>query len=37
MSPEETIKFVEAGGLKFSNVVEIPPYHYGIVSKHSGA
>ena len=36
MSPEETIKFVEAGGLKFSNMVEIPPYHYGIVSKRSG-
>lgn len=37
MSPEETIKFVEAGGLKFSNMVEIPPYHYGVVSKRSGA
>lgn len=37
MSAEETIKFVEAGGLKFSNMVEIPPYHYGVVSKRSGA
>jgi protein-L-isoaspartate O-methyltransferase len=37
MSPEETIKSVEAGGLKFSKVVEIPPYHYGAVFKGSGA
>jgi hypothetical protein len=37
MSAEETIKFVEASGLKFSNMVEIPPYHYGVVSKRSGA
>jgi len=36
MSPEETIKFVEAGGLKFSKMVEIPPYHYGVVSMRSG-
>jgi ubiquinone/menaquinone biosynthesis C-methylase UbiE len=37
MSPEETIKSVEAGGLKFTKVVEIPPYHYGVVFEHSGA
>ena len=37
MSPEETIKSVEAGGLKFSKMVEIPPYHYGAVFKGSGA
>ena len=37
MSPEETIKSVEAGGLKFSKLVEIPPYHYGAVFKGSGA
>jgi ubiquinone/menaquinone biosynthesis C-methylase UbiE len=37
MSPEETIKSVEAGGLKFSKMVEIAPYHYGAVFKGSGA
>jgi ubiquinone/menaquinone biosynthesis C-methylase UbiE len=37
MSPEETIKFVEAGELKFSNMVEVPPYHYGVIFKRSGA
>ena len=37
MSPEETIKSVEAGGLKFTNMVEIPPYHYGVVFEGSGA
>ena len=37
MSPEQTIKSVEAGGLKFSKKVEIPPYHYGVVFKGSGA
>jgi len=37
MSPEQTIKSVEAGGLKFSKMVEILPYHYGAVFKGSGA
>jgi ubiquinone/menaquinone biosynthesis C-methylase UbiE len=36
MSPEDTIKSVEAGGLKFSKMVELPPYHYGVVFKGSG-
>jgi protein-L-isoaspartate O-methyltransferase len=31
MSPEETIKSVEEGGLKFIKIVEIRPYHYGVV------
>jgi protein-L-isoaspartate O-methyltransferase len=31
MSPEETIKSVELGGLKFVKLVEVPPYHYGAV------
>ena len=31
MSPEETIKSVEGRGLKFTKIVEVPPYHYGIV------
>jgi SAM-dependent methyltransferase len=35
ISPEETIKSVEAGGLKFTKLVEIPPYHYGVVFQHS--
>jgi ubiquinone/menaquinone biosynthesis C-methylase UbiE len=35
MSPDETIKFVEAGGLKFTKMVEIPPYHYGAVFQRS--
>jgi ubiquinone/menaquinone biosynthesis C-methylase UbiE len=36
MAPEETIKSVEAGGLNFVKVVEIPPYHYGAVFSRSG-
>jgi SAM-dependent methyltransferase len=36
MPPEETIKSVEAGGLKFTKMIEIPPYHYGVVFKRSG-
>jgi SAM-dependent methyltransferase len=31
MSPDQTIKAVEAGGLKFSKQVDVSPYHYGIV------
>ena len=31
ISPEEAIKSVEADGLKFTKLVEIPPYHYGVV------
>lgn len=37
MAPEETIKSVEAGGLKFVKLVEIPPYHYGVLFQRSGA
>jgi SAM-dependent methyltransferase len=33
MSSDQTIKAVEAGGLKFSQIVEVPPYHYGAVFK----
>ena len=36
ISPEETVKSVEAGGLKFTKMVEMPPYHYGAVFEHSG-
>ena len=37
MSPEETIKSVEGCGLKFIKIVEVPPYHYGVVFRHSDA
>ena len=37
LSPEQTIKAVEAGGLKRSGVVEIPPYHYGAMFERSSA
>ena len=33
MAPEETIKSVEVGGLKFVKIVEIPPYHYGVIFR----
>lgn len=35
MSPEETIKSVEGSGLKFIKIVEVPPYHYGVVFQRS--
>ncbi len=35
ISPEETIKSVEAAGLKHVQLVEIPPYHYGVVFERS--
>jgi len=35
MSPEQTIEAVEAGGLKLAQLVEIPPYHYGVVFERS--
>jgi len=28
LSPDQTIESVEAGGLIFSTLVELPPYHY---------
>jgi SAM-dependent methyltransferase len=31
LSPEKTIKVVEAGGLKSKTIVELPPYHYGAI------
>ena len=31
LSPERTVKEVEAGGLKSQGIVDIPPYHYGAV------
>jgi protein-L-isoaspartate O-methyltransferase len=35
MSPEETIKLVESGGLKCTSIVEVPPYHYGAVFQRT--
>jgi SAM-dependent methyltransferase len=35
MSPGQTIEAVEAGGLKFAQLVEVPPYHYGAVFERS--
>jgi ubiquinone/menaquinone biosynthesis C-methylase UbiE len=37
MPPDETIQSAETGGLKSKKMVEIPPYHYGVVFKRSGA
>jgi SAM-dependent methyltransferase len=37
LSPEETIKAVEAGGLKLADLVEIPPYHYGALFENSSS
>ena len=33
MSPEQTIKAGESGGLKFKKLVDVPPYHYGVVCE----
>jgi hypothetical protein len=34
LSPEQTVRAVEAGGLKTKAVVEIPPYHYGTIFEN---
>ena len=35
MTPEATIAAVEPGGFKLPRVVELPPYHYGVIfNKH---
>ena len=31
LSPQQTIAAVEAGGLTLAGLVEVPPYHYGVV------
>jgi SAM-dependent methyltransferase len=31
LSPEQTVKAVETGGLKRTAIVDIPPYHYGAI------
>ena len=35
MSPEQTIKSVEAGSLIFAELVELPPYHYAVIFERS--
>jgi SAM-dependent methyltransferase len=35
MSPGQTIKSVEAGGLLFAELVELPPYHYAVIFDRS--
>jgi SAM-dependent methyltransferase len=35
MSPQQTIEAVEAGGLKFAQLVDVPPFHYGAVFECS--
>ena len=35
MTPEQTIAEVESGGLRFRNLVEVSPYHYGAVFERA--
>ena len=35
MSPGRTIQSVEAGELRFAELVELPPYHYGVVFERT--
>ena len=37
LTPDQTIAAVEAGGLQFVRIVEVPPYHYGVVFERSPA
>ena len=37
MSPDQTIGAVEPAGLKLVQVVELPPYHYGVVFERLSA
>lgn len=37
LSPEQTVKAVEAGGLKSRAIVEFPPYHYGAIFEKPAA
>lgn len=34
MSPEQTIKSIEAGGLVLAGLVELPPYHYAVIMEY---
>ncbi len=35
LSPAKTVEAVETGGLKLAQLVELPPYHYGVVFERS--
>ena len=35
MSPDQTIEAAEVDGLKFSKLVDVPPYHYAIILERS--
>jgi SAM-dependent methyltransferase len=37
LAPEQTVEAVEAGGLMFARIVELPPYHYGAVFNRSAS
>jgi hypothetical protein len=37
MTPDQTIGAVEPAGLKHLQVVELPPYHYGVVFQRPSA
>jgi protein-L-isoaspartate O-methyltransferase len=37
MTPEQTIAVVEPGGFKIRKVVEVSPYHYGVVFETTAA
>ena len=37
MSPQQTIQAIEPSGLKYAQVVEVPPYHYGAVFERRRA
>jgi SAM-dependent methyltransferase len=37
LTPDQTIAAVEAGGLQFVRLVEVPPYHYGVIAERSSA
>jgi hypothetical protein len=35
LSPEQTIESVAPAGLKLAQLVEVPPYHYGVLFERS--
>jgi protein-L-isoaspartate O-methyltransferase len=37
LSPDKTVAAVELGGLKLTQLVEVPPYHYGAVFMRIGS
>ncbi|MCV3210274.1 methyltransferase domain-containing protein [Mesorhizobium sp. YC-39] len=37
LSPEQTIAEAEAGGLRFAELVDVPPYHYGALFEKTTA